>query len=380
MSRGFVREGDQEEIPMVLPRAFLPSGVPNYVTPEGLKLLQEEMETLKKERLEAGSNYVTKNYIDAKMRQLAERISSAILVDATKTDPDTISFGKYVRYNDKVIRIVGVDEANASKGLVSFISPIAKSLIGKKKGDKFEVVTPRRTEVVEIFDVMSQQVTETPSRRAETKQLHQENKRDTIDAPCGDALNASKSEFQNDTIDVSVQSPRRDALNASKSESLKDTIDVSVQSPCRDASNASKSEPSKDTFDVSVQSPCRDALNASTSASSPEFLPLVNEQGNIIGRALDFEIHNGNKLLHPAVHLHIYNTKKELVAQHCWHVAFGEKPEKMLKRKLEEIESHVETNGRMSQTIKPKFDKQYIRETKDEKELVSLFVAVRDRG
>ena len=48
MSRGFVKEGDQEEVPMVLPRAFLPQGVPNYVTPEGLLLLSEEMEGLKK--------------------------------------------------------------------------------------------------------------------------------------------------------------------------------------------------------------------------------------------------------------------------------------------------------------------------------------------
>ena len=55
MSRGFVKEGDQEEVPMVLPRAFLPSGTPNYVTPEGLKKLQDEMESLKKEWIDAGS-------------------------------------------------------------------------------------------------------------------------------------------------------------------------------------------------------------------------------------------------------------------------------------------------------------------------------------
>ena len=71
MSRGFVKEGDQEEVPMVLPRAFLPDGVPNYVTEEGLKLLHEEMESLKKEWVDAGNNYVIKNYVDAKMRLLS---------------------------------------------------------------------------------------------------------------------------------------------------------------------------------------------------------------------------------------------------------------------------------------------------------------------
>ena len=153
MSRGFVKEGDQEEVPMILPRAFLPSGVTNYVTPEGLRLLHDEMESLKEEWTAAGSNYVTKNYLDAKMRLLSERISSAVVVDTTKANPDVVSFGMYVRYNDKTIRIVGVDEADASKGLISFISPIAKSLIGKKKGDKFEIKVPRGTETIEIQEV-----------------------------------------------------------------------------------------------------------------------------------------------------------------------------------------------------------------------------------
>ena len=329
MSRGFVKEGDQEEVPMVLPRAFLPSGTPNYVTPEGLKRLLDEMETLKKEWTDAGSNYVTKNYLDAKMRLLSERINSAVLIDNTKANPDVVSFGMYVKYNDKVIRIVGVDEADASKGLISFISPIAKALIGKKKGDKFEIKVPRGTETVEIQEI-SRQVTESLS--------HQESKTKT-------------SESASDLVSKSMSVSEFKSKSESKSESI-------VKVP-------------KDTFDVSVQTSCRDALNASMSksASMTEFLPLVNEQGNIVGRALHFEIHNGNKVMHPAVHLLIYNTKKEIVAKYWWHVAFGETAEKTLKRKLKEMES---------QTIKPKFKKQYIREDKNEKELVSVFTAVYD--
>ncbi len=327
MSRGFVKEGDQEEVPMVLPRAFLPSGTPNYVTPEGLKKLQDEMESLKKEWTDAVSNYVTKNYLDAKMRLLSERINSAVLIDNTKANPDVVSFGMYVKYNDKVIRIVGVDEADASKGLISFISPIAKALIGKKKGDKFEIKVPRGTEIVEIFEI-SQQVNETTSQREEKSIRPRDNK--SISSESVPEL-VSKSELASESI---------------------------VKVP-------------KDTFDVPVQTSCRDALNASMSksASMTEFLPLVNEQGNIVGRALHFEIHNGNKVMHPAVHFLIYNTKKEIVAKYWWHVAFGETAEKTLKRKLKEMES---------QTIKPKFKKQYIREDKNEKELVSVFTAVCD--
>lgn len=319
MSRGFVKEGDQEEVPMVLPRAFLPSGTPNYVTPEGLKRLLDEMETLKKEWTDAGSNYVTKNYLDAKMRLLSERINSAVLIDPSKSNPDVVSFGMYVKYNDKVIRIVGVDEADASKGLVSFISPIAKALIGKKKGDKFEIKVPRGTEIVEIQEI-SRQVTESLSRQEE-KSIR----------PQGNETTSQREEKS-----IRPQDNETTSQRAEKSIRLQDHKSISSESK---------------------------------SASMTEFLPLVNEQGNIVGRALHFEIHNGNKVMHPAVHLLIYNTKKEIVAKYWWHVAFGETAEKTLKRKLKEMES---------QTIKPKFKKQYIREDKNEKELVSVFTAVSD--
>lgn len=329
MSRGFVKEGDQEEVPMVLPRAFLPSGTPNYVTPEGLKKLQDEMETLKKEWTDAGSNYVTKNYLDAKMRLLSERINSAVLIDNTKTNPDFVSFGMYVKYNDKVIRIVGVDEADASKGLISFISPIAKALIGKKKGDKFEIKVPRGTEIVEIFEI-SQQVNESLSLQVTESLSHQV------------------------TESLSHQEE--------KSIRLQDYKSISSESK-------SKSKSSSSSLSLSSSESLSESLSKSESSSMTEFLPLVNEQGNIVGRALHFEIHNGNKVMHPAVHLLIYNTKKEIVAKYWWHVAFGETAEKTLKRKLKEMEF---------QTIKPKFKKQYIREDKDEKELVSVFTAVCD--
>ncbi len=329
MSRGFVKEGDQEEIPMVLPRAFLPTGTPNYVTLEGLKLLQEEMEVLKKQWSDAGINYVTKNYIDAKMRLLSERINNAVLVDPAKANPDVVSFGMYVRYNDKVIRIVGVDEADASKGLVSFISPIAKALIGRRKGDKFEIKVPRGIELVEIQEVAS-------FICDELRSMSHEHKATTI----------KKQQAFPEVYETQLVS--------------KDSLSISQNSKPTAQSSESMVQSSKFISEI----------------NPTEFLPLVNEQGNIVGRALYCEIHNGNKVLHPAVHLLIYNNKKEIVAKYWWHVAFGETAEKTLKRKLKEMESHVETYVRMSQTIKPKFKKQYIREDKNEKELVSVFTAI----
>ena len=326
MSRGFVKEGDQEEVPMILPRAFLPSGVTNYVTPEGLRLLHDEMESLKEEWSAAGSNYVTKNYLDAKMRLLSERISSAVVIDTTKANPDVVSFGMYVRYNDKTIRIVGVDEADASKGLISFISPIAKSLIGKKKGDKFEIKVPRGTETIEIQEVATfLGIQELRSSGKERQQDHKTTRQQAVVE-------------RNEKLTISTIT----AVTDSVSEPVEDTQSSTAKS----------------------QQPKFKVQDAPT-----DFLPLVNEQGNIVGRALHCEIHNGNKVLHPAVHLIVINTNKETVGKYCWHVAFGETAEKTLKRKLSDI-----TSG----SIKPKFKKQYIREDKNEKELVYVFTAVSD--
>ena len=267
------------------------------------------------------------------MRQLTERINSAVVIDNTKANPDVVSFGMYVKYNDKVIRIVGVDEAEASQGLISFISPIAKALIGKKKGDKIEVKVPRGTEVVEVQEVNSQPT--------QTTTQHESSRMNISVNSCA-LVDESNTTTQHDFS--RVDSVR---LESVREWNLK-----------TDDENPQIIQVLQNDF--------------------TEFLPIVNERGNIIGRALHLEIHNGNKVLHPAVHLLICNSKKEIVAKYWWHVAFGETAEKTLKRKLKEMESHLETYGCMSQTIKPQFKKQYIREDKNEKELVSVFTATTD--
>ena len=156
MSRGFIKEGDQEEIPRVPMRAYLPDGVPNYVTKEGLEALKEELKGLEEERLKAGDNYIMVNFIDATIKLLVDRINNAVEVDLSKSKKDTVSFGAWVRYNGRVVRIVGVDEADVNKGLISFISPIAKLLMGKRVGDVIELKGEERIEVEEVsFEPMA---------------------------------------------------------------------------------------------------------------------------------------------------------------------------------------------------------------------------------
>ncbi len=317
MSRGFIKEGDQEEIPRVPMRAYLPQGVPNYVTKEGLEALKEELKALQSERIKAGDDYITVNFIDATIKLLVDRINNAVEVDLSKSKKDTVSFGAWVRYNGRVVRIVGVDEADVSKGLISFISPIAKALIGKKAGDIIELKGSDRIKVEEVsFEPMelTELVYDKPTKTSATT----EKRPQSIIEEKPVQIEQTQQTVENEIV---VLSPRTD-------------------------------EPRR--FEPEV--------------NDIEFLPIVNERGNIVGRAMYVELHKGNKMLHPVVHLHIINGKGETTRLYWWHVAFGETPEKTLKRKM------VETLGLSGEN--PKLKRQYIRETKTEKELVYVFTVV----
>ena len=315
MSRGFIKEGDQEEIPRVPMRAYLPEGVPNYVTKEGLEALKEELKNFEAERLKAGDNYIMANFLDATMKLLIDRINSAVEVDLPKTK-DTVSFGAWVRYNGRVVRIVGVDEADVNKGLISFVSPIAKMLIGKKAGDVIELKGKERIMVEEVsFEPMplTQMVYDKP---LETTAPTERQKPETIEQE----------------------------LPQIKEEQLFVEADVELPAP---AVGPHRFVPEENPI---------------------EFLPIVNERGNIVGRAMYVELHKGNKMLHPVAHLHVINGQGETTRLYWWHVAFGETPEKTLKRKM------AETLGLSG--VNPKLKRQYIRESKTEKELVYVFMVV----
>jgi Transcription elongation factor len=164
MSRGFVKEGDQEEVPLVTPRAFLPAGVENFVTSAGLAALLEEREALLSERhpyegVDNNDARVQKNYLTAKLRLLEDRIRTARVLDFDPKRQKSIAFGANVEYKElgsgktSRFQIVGVDEANIEQGKISFLSPMSKALMNKKKGDVVTVRTPRRELQIEIISI-----------------------------------------------------------------------------------------------------------------------------------------------------------------------------------------------------------------------------------
>ncbi len=162
MSRGFVKEDDQEEIPIVPQRAYLPEGVINFVTRTGMDQLLTERKMLIDERenltgTSENEKRIDLNFINAKLQLLNNRIAGAKVVDLKEQLQDEIRFGATITLKTEitgviqVFQIVGVDEAAIAKGKISFISPLARALINKKAGEK---VTLKRDIGDIVFEIM----------------------------------------------------------------------------------------------------------------------------------------------------------------------------------------------------------------------------------
>ena len=182
MSKAFTKETETEAAAPDAPDP-LPKGVKNYVTPNGLRLLRDELDHLRRverpkvvevvawaaangDRSENGDYIYGKKRlreIDRRLRFLMKRIKSAEVVDpARQKNPDRVFFGATVTYVDadgglddqeNTLRIVGIDEASATRGEVSWVSPIARALMKAEEGDVVALSTPggaKRIEVVKI--------------------------------------------------------------------------------------------------------------------------------------------------------------------------------------------------------------------------------------
>jgi len=101
MSRGFVKEDNHEEVPIVPQRAYLPEGVANFVTRAGMDQLLDEKQMLinEKENLSSTNedeNRIALNYINAKLQLLINRIAEAKVIDLKQQPQNEIRFGAFV--------------------------------------------------------------------------------------------------------------------------------------------------------------------------------------------------------------------------------------------------------------------------------------------
>jgi transcription elongation factor GreB len=179
MSKAFSKETDQDDDDQDAGAPTVPAGLKNYITPAGFKRLKDEaLHLLDKERPELvkvihwaasnGDRSENADYIygkrrlreiDRRIRFLTKRLDAAVVVDpAAREDTDQVFFGATVILMqedgaEKIYSIVGIDEADVSRGRIYWISPLANALIKAREGDAVTVRTPGGDESLEIVRI-----------------------------------------------------------------------------------------------------------------------------------------------------------------------------------------------------------------------------------
>ncbi|MGV8962438.1 MAG: GreA/GreB family elongation factor [Candidatus Saccharimonadaceae bacterium] len=164
MSRAFVNEDEQQEVPFVAPRADLPEGATNYVTPFGMEALLKEKEELLAElkRLNAEEEIgllIAQKVVNTKLLMLEKRIVSAHVVPHEEQDKSEVRFGSTVLLQigrstkTRKLQIVGVDEANLKDNKIAFTSPLGALLMNKKVGANATLKLEQGSSVFKVLEI-----------------------------------------------------------------------------------------------------------------------------------------------------------------------------------------------------------------------------------
>lgn len=179
MNKAFVKASDEDDESPETPAGPAPGG-PIYMTRRGWQTLKAELDTLLRDerpklvetvawaagngdRSENGDYIYGKKRlreIDRRIRFLIKRLENATVVDpADQQNLDQVFFGATVTITDDegetetTYQIVGVDEASASDGRISWISPLARALLKAREGDVVRFVSPAGPREIEILEV-----------------------------------------------------------------------------------------------------------------------------------------------------------------------------------------------------------------------------------
>ncbi|MDR3151276.1 MAG: transcription elongation factor GreA [Holosporaceae bacterium] len=150
-----------------------------YMTPEGFSILENELKNLKfverptivnaiaearalgdlSENAEYHSAKNRQGFIEGRIKELESKLSRAEVIDVSKIEGHSVRFGATVTLYDndskseKTYRIVGVDESDVNKHLLSVECPLARAIVGKSAGDEVKLSTPSGLKEYEIVAV-----------------------------------------------------------------------------------------------------------------------------------------------------------------------------------------------------------------------------------
>jgi len=163
VSRGFVKEDDLEHAGTDLPERPI-SEHPNYVTPLGLLQLQQQFEALEQERQQLAPSkedpVVSQRLgmVERDLRYFQARLETVVIVEPATQPDDKVLFGATVEAEDEngdlhTFTIVGEDEADIAANKVSWVSPLARALLGHKLGESVMWKRPAGDLALEITSI-----------------------------------------------------------------------------------------------------------------------------------------------------------------------------------------------------------------------------------
>jgi transcription elongation factor GreA len=148
------------------------------ITPKGVQKLKDELGRLKEERpkisrdigvarehgdLSENAEYHAakerQGMVEARIKDIEDKLARAEIIDPSKLHGDRISFGATVELSNidteeaVTYQIVGAEEANVNDGLISISAPLARALIGKQVGDEVKVKLPAGERLYEVVAV-----------------------------------------------------------------------------------------------------------------------------------------------------------------------------------------------------------------------------------
>ena len=176
MSKAFTRESDDLPERSAPPRlvSLLPPGVKNYLTSDGARRLQEELNRLvevERPRAmaapEASEERRRLQAIDQRMAELYQCLNAAVVVPPPPPPWEQVRFGATVTVRERDdresrYRIVGAGETDADRGCISWLSPLAKALLNAKTGHRVRFKMGSGEEELAILSVTYEQETGSP--------------------------------------------------------------------------------------------------------------------------------------------------------------------------------------------------------------------------
>ena len=179
MNKAFTRETDRDDDADDVALPALPAGGRNYITSAGYARLHAELMTLiddERPRVVETVHWAAKNgdrsengdylygkkrlrEIDRRIRFLTKRLEIAEVTDpSAHHGGEQIFFGATVTYVDeagaeRTVTIKGIDEADSARGEVSWVSPVARTLLRSRVGDVLQLPTPRGPVEIEVLAV-----------------------------------------------------------------------------------------------------------------------------------------------------------------------------------------------------------------------------------